>query len=31
MTRCVCTCIGVGMFLKEKNPAIKVVLADPQV
>ena len=23
--------VGVGMFLKEKNPAIKVVLADPQV
>ena len=25
------TCVGVGMFLKEKNGDIKVVLADPQV
>lgn len=24
------TLAGVGMFLKEKNPAIKVILADPQ-
>jgi len=23
--------LGVGMFLKSKNPQIKVVLADPQV
>jgi len=23
--------VGVGMFLKSKNPQIKVVLADPQV
>ena len=23
--------VGVGMFLKSKNPEIKVVLADPQV
>ncbi len=23
--------VGVGMFLKSKNPNIKVVLADPQV
>ena len=24
-------CVGVGTFLKSKNPNIKVVLADPQV
>ena len=32
LTSCICIIyVGVGMFLKEKNPAIKVVLADPQV
>ena len=25
------TLAGVGMFLKSKNPNVKVVLADPQV
>ena len=23
--------VGVGLFLKEKNPLVQVVLADPQV